>query len=67
MKELTEVIVSRDSEESQGKVAFFECNRYRCLNSPPFYVRITLIHDLFEIPLWLWEYSNTRCENFHCP
>ena len=40
MKKVTEVIVSRDLEESQGKVVFFGCNRYRCLNSPSFYVRI---------------------------
>ena len=40
MREVTEVIVSRDLEESQGKVAFFGGTRYRCLNSPTIYVRI---------------------------
>jgi hypothetical protein len=40
MKEVTEVIVSRDLEESQGNVMFFGGNGYRCLNSPSFYVRI---------------------------
>jgi hypothetical protein len=67
MKKVTEVIVSRDLEESQGKPAFFGCNRYRCLILIPFTLESLLIHDPFDIPLRLWEYSNTRCENFHCP
>ena len=49
MKEVAEVIVSRDLEESQGKVTFFGCNRYRCLNPPTFYVRI---------PSKLWPFWN---------